>query len=307
MNKENLSATGHFLIVGFSDFPELQVPLFIAFLLMYLITLVGNLLILAIICSNSHLHTPMYFFLTHLSSVDIGYTSVVFPQLLLHFFREGIEVSLTECLLQMYFFMVFATVELLLLTVMAYDRYVAICYPLRYTVIMNKTVCLTLAAGSWAVALLIAMPHIPLMSTFSFCESHTINHFFCDITALLKISCTSTTIIETLNYINGSIVAMMSFILIIFSYSKIVSSILKIKSKSGKDKAFSTCVSHLTVVILFYVSLFSTYVRPISSYSLKENKIMSLSYVAITPLCNPIIYSLKNTEFKKALIKAKII
>ncbi|XP_078510128.1 olfactory receptor 5V1-like [Lissotriton helveticus] len=305
MNKENLSATEYFLIVGFSDIPQLQIPLFVTFLIVYLLTLAGNLLILTTIYLNAHLQTPMYFFLTHLSFLDICYVSVLFPKLLTDFFLEGILVSFTKCLLQMFFFLGIVTVEVLLLTVMAYDRYVAICNPLRYMTIMNKAVCMWLAAGSWGVGLMTAVPHIALVSKLSFCNSHTINHFFCDMTALLKISCSDTFINETLIYIDGVVIAIMSFILIIISYSKVAASIMKIKSKSGKEKAFSTCASHLAVVVLFYASVSSTYIRPTSTYSTKDNKIMSLSYVAVTPLCNPIIYCLKNTEFKKALSKSK--
>ncbi|XP_078510133.1 olfactory receptor 5V1-like [Lissotriton helveticus] len=305
MNKENRSSTEYFLIVGFSDIPHLQIPLFVAFLIVYLLTLVGNLLILTTTYSNSHLHTPMYFFLTHLSFLDICYVSVLFPQLLTHFFLEGIQVSFTECILQLFFFLGMVTIEVLLLTVMAYDRHVAICNPLTYMTIMNKAVCMWLAAGSWAAGLIIAIPHTVLLSKLSFCNSHTINHFFCDLTALLKISCSDTSNNETLIYISGVVITMLSFILIIISYSKIAASILKIKSKIGKDKAFSTCASHLTVVVLFFASLCSTYMRPTSTFSNKDNKIMSLSYVAVTPLCNPIIYCLKNTEFKKALRKSK--
>ncbi|XP_078510132.1 olfactory receptor 5V1-like [Lissotriton helveticus] len=305
MNKENLSSPEYFLIIGFSDIPQLQIPLFVAFLVVYLLTLVGNLLILTTTYSNSHLHTPMYFFLTHLSFLDICYISVLFPQMLAHFFLEGILVSFTECLLQLFFFLDMLTVEILLLTVMAYDRYVAICNPLRYMTIMNKAVCMWLAAGSWGVGLINAFPHIVLVSNVSFCNSHIINHFFCELTALLKISCSDTFSNETLIYISGVVIGITPFILIIISYSKIAASIMKIKSKSGKDKAFSTCASHLTVVVLLFACLCSMYMRPTSTYSTKDNKIMSLSYVAVTPLCNPIIYCLKNTEFKKALRKSK--
>ncbi|XP_069057647.1 olfactory receptor 8G17-like [Pleurodeles waltl] len=303
MNKENLSSTEYFLIVGFSDVPHLQIPLFVAFLMAYLLTLVGNLLILITVYLNSHLHTPMYFFLANLSFIDIWYVSVFFRKLLANFFLEGIQVSLMECLLQLFFFLVIVTVEFLLLTVMAYDRYVAICNPLRYTSIMNKAVCMWLTAGSWGVGLINAIPHIGLLSKLSFCNTHIINHFFCDLTALLKMSCSDTFSNETCIYINGVVIVIMSFVFIIISYFKITVSILKIQSKSGKEKAFSTCASHLIVVILFYVSLCSTYMRPTSTYSIKDNKIMSLSYAVITPLCNPIVYSFKNAEFKNALRK----
>ncbi|XP_078510127.1 olfactory receptor 1G1-like [Lissotriton helveticus] len=307
MNKENLSSPEYFLIVGFSGIPQLQIPLFVAFLIVYLLTLVGNLLILTTTYSNSHRHTPMYFFLTHLSFLYICYVTVLFPQLLAHFFLDGIKVSFTECLLQLFFFLGMVTVEVLILTVMAYDRYVAICNPLHYTTIMSKAVCMWLAAGSWGVGLINAVPHIVFVSKLSFCNSHIIDHFFCDLTALLKISCSGTFNNEALIYISGVVIGITSFILIIISYSKVAASIMKIKSKSGKDKALSTCASHLTVVVLFFASLCSMYMRPTSTYSTTDNKIMSLSYVAVTPLCNPIIYCLKNTEFKKALRKASLI
>ncbi|XP_078510125.1 olfactory receptor 1L4-like [Lissotriton helveticus] len=305
MEKQNLSMNEDFLVVGFSDLPQLQIPLFLVFLLIYLFTFLGNVLIMITIYSNSHLHTPMYFFLTDLSFLDFSYTLVIFPKMLCYFFMKGTHVSLTECLIQLYFFMGIASVEFLLLTIMAYDRYVAICNPFHYMTIMKKAVCMRLAVGSWGAGLLNAIPHIVLMSRLSFCKSHTINHFFCDMTALLQISCTNTVIIDTLNYINGFVIAIMSFILIIISYSKITSSILKMKSKVGQHKAFSTCASHLTVVMLYYGSVVFTYMRPTSSYSMSESKISSLAYVAITPLCNPIIYSLKNTELKNALLKRK--
>ncbi|XP_069506106.1 olfactory receptor-like protein COR4 [Ambystoma mexicanum] len=305
MEGGNLSSLQQFIIVGFSDLPQLQVPLFVAFLLLYLITLVGNLLIMSTIYANAHLHTPMYFFLSNLSFIDISYTSVIFPKMLAHFFQEGIHISMTECLLQMYFFIVMLSTEVVFLTVMAYDRYVAICNPLRYSTIMSKAVCLRLAVGSWTVGFMDALPHTLLLSKLSFCKSHNINHFFCDVTALMKISCTSTLIVEVVTYIMGAILTVMSFVLIIISYVNIASSILKIKATGGRHKAFSTCASHLTVVILFYGSLFSTYMRPTSTFSMQSNKILSLSYIAITPLCNPIIYSLKNTDFKNVLRKTK--
>ncbi|XP_078510150.1 olfactory receptor 1E16-like [Lissotriton helveticus] len=187
---------------------------------------------------------------------------------------------------------------------MACDRYVAICNPLRYTSVMSSCLCIRLALVTWVVSFLVPIPHTVLLSQLSFCESHTINHYFCDVTALMKISCSGTSTIEILNYVMAAIVALMSFNVIIISYINIISSILKIKSKGGRHKAFSTCLSHLTVVVLFYGSLFSTYVRPTAAYSV--NKISSLSYIAVTPLCNPIIYTLKNTEFKNALMKSKI-
>ncbi|XP_078510146.1 olfactory receptor 5V1-like [Lissotriton helveticus] len=307
MKEENLSLEEQevFLIVGFSDFPHLQVLLFVTFFLIYLVTLIGNLLIMTTIYSNVHLHTPMYFFITNLSLIEITYSSIIFLPMLSHFFLVENRVSLTECLLQMHFFMVMVSIEILLLTVMAYDRYVAICNPLRYSKLMNMGVCFWLAVGCWVFGLIIPAAHTILLSTFSFCESHRINHFFCDVTALMKISCSNSYSFEVLTYTIGAIVVILSFVLLSISYINIVSSILKIKSIGGRHKAFSTCASHLAIVILFYGSVCSTYIRPASTYSVKDNKIMSLSYIAVAPLCNPIIYSLKNKEFVNALRKTK--
>ncbi|XP_069057648.1 olfactory receptor 1F1-like [Pleurodeles waltl] len=305
MDSSNSTSFDKFLIVGFSNFPEIQVPIFVFFVLVYLTTLTGNLLIMLIIYSNPCLHTPMYVFLTNLSFTDICCTSIIFPKMLAEFFLEGNYISLNQCLLQIYFFGSMISTEFLLLAVMAYDRYVAICHPLRYTTIMNETVCICLSITCWVVSLLDPIPHIALISQLSFCGSHTINHFFCDVTALMKLSCSSTSTIESLSYIIGAVLCVMSLILIITSYLKIISVILKINSTVGRRKAFSTCSSHITVVILFSGSLSSTYIRPTSSYSIEDSKMLSLLYIVVTPLCNPIIYSLNNTELKNALKKKK--
>ncbi|XP_078510227.1 olfactory receptor 5V1-like [Lissotriton helveticus] len=304
MEGENLTSKEQFLIIGFTDLPLLQVPLFIAFLTIYVMTLIGNLLIMSIVYSNSPLHTPMYFFLINVAFINITYISVTFPHMLIHFFQTGTIMSLTKCLLQIYLFLFLSGTEFLILTVMAYDRYVAICYPLHYMSIMNKNMCTQLATGSWLGGILAPLPHIILISKLSYCQSHTINHFFCDLTALMKLSCTSVDGIETLNYVIGSIFALAPFI-IVFTYVKIISSILNMKSREGRRKTFSTCCSHLTVVILFFGSVCSTYMRPTSKVSLKENKILALLYTAVPPLCNPIIYSLKNEGFAKGFRKTK--
>ncbi|XP_069057604.1 olfactory receptor 8D1-like [Pleurodeles waltl] len=305
MEGENYTLAGQFLIVGFSDLPKLQIPLFLAFTLIYLITLIGNLLIMSIIYSSPHLHRPMYFFLMNLSFIDISCISVTFPQMLAHFFLKGALISLSECLLQVYCFVFLLGTEFLLLTFMAFDRYVAICNPLHYRTMMNNNMCIQLIVVSWAAGLMIPLPHTVLMSQLSYCQSHTINHFFCDISALMTLSCTKTHIFETINYIVGSIFALAPFIFVITSYVKVISVILKMKSTEGRHKAFSTCGSHLTVVILFYGSVCPTYMRPTSLVSLKENKILSLFYTTLPPMCNPIIYSLNNREFKNVLWKKK--
>ncbi|XP_069506035.1 olfactory receptor 5V1-like [Ambystoma mexicanum] len=305
MEEVNRTITEMFLIVGFSDFPQFRVPLFVTFLLVYLITVAGNILIMTVIYTSPRLRTPMYFFVTNLSFIDISLISLIFPQMLAHFFMEGEQVCLFECLVQVYFFMLLITAEFLILTTMAYDRYVAICNPLRYLTIMNKAVCVGLAAGSWVSASMSPIAHTLILSRFSYCESHTINHFFCDLRVLFTLSCSSTSTIEIFSYILGSTFGVLPFAFIIMSYVKIISAILRIQSTQGRQKAFSTCASHLTVVILFCLSLCSTYMQPASAHPVKGSKIFALSYTALTPLCNPIIYSLKNTEIKNALKKKK--
>ncbi|XP_078507287.1 olfactory receptor 5V1-like [Lissotriton helveticus] len=305
MEGENQTVVTEFIIVGFNDFPQIIVPLFLAFLLIYFLVLVGNLLIMVIIYYNAQLHTPMYFFLTNLAFLDICYTTIIFPNMLAHFFLEGTHISLKRCLLQVFFFSSMMSAEFLLLTVMSYDRYVAICNPLRYVKTMNDVVCMKLAAGCWIFSFIDPIPHIVLIYRFSFCRSHTINHFFCDLTAVINLSCSSTRTVQTATYILGFIFGVTPFALTIASYILIISTILKIRSKGGRRKAFSTCGSHLTVVILFYGVILSTYMRPPSTVSVKNNKVLSLLYVAVTPLCNPIVYSLKNRDFKTTLRKIK--
>ncbi|XP_069057607.1 olfactory receptor 5V1-like [Pleurodeles waltl] len=305
MKIDNGSFTTDFFIIGFSDFPYLQGPLFAIFLLIYLITLGGNLLIVALICQDSHLHSPMYFFLANLSFIDVTFTTTIFPKMLVNFFGQNPRISMKECFIQLYFFMAMVCAEFLLLTVMAYDRYVAICNPLRYTVIMNKVVCSQLSTGALMFSFMEPIPHTVMISALSFCGSHRINHFFCDITALMKISCTSTRSIEMLIYAIGSVVGMFSLILILISYIYIILAILKIQSVEGRSKAFSTCASHLSVVILFYGSLIVMYLRPPSMYSLSQNKIFALLYCAVVPLFNPLIYSLKNKELRDTLLNAR--
>ncbi|XP_078507286.1 olfactory receptor 5V1-like [Lissotriton helveticus] len=305
MEGENQTVETEFIIVGFNDFPQILVPLFLFFLLIYFLVLVGNLLIMSVVYFNKHLHTPMYFFLTNLALLDICYTTIIFPFMLAHFFLVGTHISLNGCLLQLFSFMSMVSTEFLLLSVMAYDRYVAICNPLHYVKIMNNAVCMKLAAGCWLFSFIDPVPDTVLISRLSFCRSHTINHFFCDVAAVINLSCSSTHAVEVAIYIVGTLVGVAPFSLTIVSYINIISTILKIRSTEGRRKAFSTCASHLTVVVLFYGVICSTYMRPASMVSVKNNKALSLLYVALTPLCNPIIYCLKNTEFKNTMRKTK--
>ncbi|XP_029437193.1 olfactory receptor 1009-like [Rhinatrema bivittatum] len=301
MEEENLTTVTEFIILGFTEFPELQIPLFLLFLLIYLIILMGNLTIIALTCLDPRLHTPMYFFLCNLSFLDISYTSITLPKLLDISIRKGQSISAAGCFTQAYFFIFSVCEECLLLTVMAYDRYVAVCHPLRYAVIMNKRLCVLMATGTWIFAFLEPVAHTVIFSHFSYCGSNEINHFFCDISALLNLSCTSTSTIDLVTYILGESVMLPCFIATLTSYIYIISAILRIRSKEGRRKAFSTCSSHLTVVILFYVTLTCLYMRPASMQSLDLNKLIALLYNVLIPLINPIIYSLKNKEVKEAM------
>ncbi|XP_029435540.1 olfactory receptor 5V1-like [Rhinatrema bivittatum] len=300
----NHTAVTEFLILGFSEFPELQLLLFVLFLLLYLMAVLGNLLIICIICVDRHLHSPMYFFLTNLSVLDMSSLMVTVPRLLAILMTRNNTISFAECILQIHCFLSCVAVEFLILTVMAYDRYVAICNPLRYTVIMNKKVCALLAMVSWVLGFLELLPHSIIISQFSYCDSNVINHFFCDFTALLKLSCSDTSISDVTTFIESVFITFTPFILTLTSYVFIISTILRIRSKEGKRKAFSTCSSHLTVIILLYGSMIAVYMQPSSGGSVKSNKLITAVYVFALPLLNPLIYSLRSKELNVALKKA---
>ncbi|XP_030043963.1 olfactory receptor 1052-like [Microcaecilia unicolor] len=300
--RKNSTTATEFIILGFSEFPELQIPFFLLFLLVYLIVLLGNLIIITVTCLDPRLHTPMYFFLCNLSFVDISSTSVTLPKLLDIFLRKNQRISVHGCFIQVYFFLFSLCGEFFLLSVMAYDRYIAVCHPLRYVLIMNWSVCVLSVAGLWIAGFLDSLTYTVLLSRFSYCRSNKINHFFCDISALLKLSCTSTSTVEYTIFIVGTFVAVPCISLTFVSYIYIISAILRIRSAEGRRKAFSTCSAHLTVVILFYGTLLCSYMRPTSTQSLEQNKLFAVLYNALIPMFNPIIYSLRNQEVKKALI-----
>ncbi|XP_029437200.1 olfactory receptor 1019-like [Rhinatrema bivittatum] len=301
MEAENLTTVTEFIILGFPEYPDLQIPLFLLFLLIYLIILMGNLTIIALTCLDPRLHTPMYFFLCNLSFLDISYTSVTLPKLLDIFLRKRQRISAFGCFTQVYFFIFSVCEEFLLLTVMGYDRYVAVCHPLRYTVIMNQEVCGLISTGALIFGFMDPVAHTVLLSHISYCGSNEINHFFCDPSALLKLSCSSTSTVENMSYVLGAFLALPCFILTLTSYACIISAILRIRSTEGRRNAFSTCSSHLTVVILFYGTIMYLYLRPTSMQSLTQNKLFALLYNVLIPMFNPIIYSLKNREVKEAL------
>ncbi|KAE8587922.1 hypothetical protein XENTR_v10022192 [Xenopus tropicalis] len=301
MPAENQSSSSGFILQGFSDYPDIQIPLFCLFLLIYLLTLQGNVLILIVIYQTSLLHTPMYFFLCNLAFIDLCASSVSQPKLLSIFLRRDNTISFGGCMTQLYFFIALTCAEFISLTVMAYDRYVAICNPLRYLVVMNRRVCVMLVIACWMFSFAEPMLHTVLISHLPFCRSRTIDQFFCDLSILLKLSCASTVFIEMMTYVLGSLVGLPAFVLIVASYTYIIATILKIHSATGRKKAFSTCTSHLTVVILFYGSTLITYMRPTSQYSSTLSKPFSFLYTALIPLINPFIYTLRNKDIKQQI------
>nr|XP_005314532.1 olfactory receptor 8U9-like [Chrysemys picta bellii] len=304
MEKGNHSEATEFILSGLTDRPELQVPLFVLFLLIYGVTLVGNGGMILLITIDPRLHTPMYFFLSNLCFCDLCFSSMISPKMLLNFLAEKKIISYTACTVQMYLFLSFADVECLLLAVMAYDRYVAICNPLLYTVTMSRQLCKGLVAGVYAVGMVDSMIHTFCTLHLSFCSSNIINHFFCDITQLLVLSCSDTRINEIVMFAFVGCIVVSSLVTVLLSYVYIISTILQIRSAEGRHKAFSTCTFHLIAVVLFYgIQLFMC-LRPTSSYSMDTDKVASVFYMLVIPMLNPLIYSLRNTEVKDALRKA---
>ncbi|KAG8435683.1 hypothetical protein GDO86_013567 [Hymenochirus boettgeri] len=294
-----------FIIQGFSDSPALQLPLFVLFLIIYLFVIVGNVIIFSVIWFSSDLHTPMYKFLQNLSIIDISFTSNVLPALLHRLITQQNKISLFGCLTQLYFYMSLAGIEFFLLTAMSYDRYIAICDPLHYINRMSKKKFAWLISTLYSVGLIEPLGHVVLVSKLSYCNSHIIDHFFCDLIPLLKLSCSDTFNVEILTYVVGTLLAGNSFLLTLISYIYIISAILKIQSTHGRQKAFSTCASHLTCVIILYMTLICLYVKPTTSYSLDRDKFFSLLYSVLVPLLNPLIYTIKNKEFLIAFNKLR--
>ncbi|XP_074812902.1 olfactory receptor 8U3-like [Natator depressus] len=304
MEEGNHSEVTEFILSGLTDRPELQVPLFGVFLLICGITLLGNGGMILLITIDPRLHTPMYFFLSNLSFCDLCVSLIISPKMLLNFFAERKSISYTACAVQMYLSIVFGDVECLLLAVMAFDRYVAICNPLFYTVTISRQICKQLVAGVYAVGLVDSIIYTCFTFRLSFCSSNIINHFFCDDPALLVLSCSDTHINEIMMFAFVSCITGSSFVIVLLSYVYIISTILQIRSAEGRQKAFSTCSFHLTSVVLFFGTLFFMYLRPTSSYSMDRDKVTSVFYTLVIPMLNPLIYSLRNTEVKDALRKA---
>uniref|UniRef100_A0A8C3YEH6 G-protein coupled receptors family 1 profile domain-containing protein n=1 Tax=Catagonus wagneri TaxID=51154 RepID=A0A8C3YEH6_9CETA len=296
----NQTLITEFLILGFSETPALQTLLFLAFLLLYTAALLGNLLIVAVISSSPALHTPMYFFLVNLAVADILCTSTILPKLLVGTVASR-AISYGGCMAQLFFFTWSMGAELLLFSAMAYDRFVAICRPLHYSALTGPRVCLLLAGVVWTVSPTNTSVHTGLMLCLPFCRSNVAEHFFCEIPPLLKLSCAPTHLNETMAFTADLFLAVGNFSVIMLSYGCIIVSILRIHSAAGKQRAFSTCSSHLLVVTLYYSTVVYTYIRPASSYSLDKDKLVSVIYTSVAPSLNPLIYSLRNTEVKVAL------
>ncbi|XP_029441664.1 olfactory receptor 1G1-like [Rhinatrema bivittatum] len=304
METENHTSVTSFILSGMSDIPEYQITLFLVFLTLYLLNLLGNIVMMALIVTDPKLKTPMYFFLCNLSFVDMCFTSVTVPKLLADFLSKSKIISYPGCMAQMYFFLAICVNECFLLSIMAYDRYVAICNPLHYVMVMNRMLCSVMVTGCWTISQLHSLLHTLLMSQLSFCRSNIIDHFFCDLPPLLKLSCSDIFTNELVIFIEGAVIGTGTFLCIIISYICIFSTILGIQSAEGRHKAFSTCSSHLIVVSLFFGSAFFTYYRTSSSYNQNKNQLVTVMYTIITPMLNPFIYSLRNNEVKGALKRA---
>ncbi|NXF41151.1 O1038 protein, partial [Nyctibius bracteatus] len=304
MTPINHTDVREFILLGLTTRPDLQVPLFLAFLAMYVVTLLGNFGIIVLIRIDLHLHTPMYYFLGHLAFVDICYSSIILPKMLVQILTEEKTIGFLGCAAQLCCFVTFGVTECLLLSVMAYDRYVAICKPLFYPTIMCGWMCRWLVTGSYAVGVLHAVTHTTFIFTFSFCRSNIINHYFCDIAPLLALSCSDTRAYEVVVLALVSINCLSTMTIIFVSYAYILPALLRISSPEGRRKAFSTCASHLTVVTMFYGAILFMYLRPSSTFALDENKTATLFYTIVTPTLNPLVYSLRNREVKAALRRA---
>ncbi|KAM9687647.1 olfactory receptor 7G2-like [Trichechus inunguis] len=303
MASENQTGVETFFLLGLSEDSELQPFLFGLFLTIYLVTMLGNLLIILAISSDSHLHTPMYSFLSNLSFTDICFSTTTVPKMLVNIQTQSKSITYTGCLTQVFFVLMFAGLENFLLAAMAYDRYVAICYPLRYTVIMNPHLCGLLILPSLFISLVDALLHSLMVLRLSFCTDLEIPHFFCELAQVIKLACSNTLINNILVYLVTSILGSVPLLGIIFSYIKIVSSILRIPSADGIYKAFSTCGSHLSVVFLFYGTAFGVYISSAVTHSSKKVAVASVMYTVVPPMMNPFIYSLRNRDMKGALKK----
>ncbi|XP_013008736.2 olfactory receptor 1J2 [Cavia porcellus] len=299
----NQSSISEFLLLGLPIGPEQQAAFFPLFLIMYLTTVLGNLLIILLIRLDSRLHTPMYFFLGHLAFTDVSFSSVTVPKMLMDMRTNLTSIPFAGCISQMYFFIFFTDLDSFLITSMAYDRYVAICHPLHYTTIMREELCILLVAISWVLSCASSLSHTLLLTRLSFCAANTVPHFFCDLAALLKLSCSDIFLNELVMFTIGVVVITLPFMCILVSYGYIGATLLRVPSAKKVCKALSTCGSHLSVVSLYYGAIFGQYLFPTVSSSANKDIIVAIMYTVVTPMLNPFIYSLRNRDMKEALAK----
>ncbi|XP_044155704.1 olfactory receptor 5AR1-like [Bufo gargarizans] len=300
MERTNFTAT-EFVLLGFHELPSFQLVLFFIFLVIYVVTLVGNSLTIGLFCFDQHFHSPMYILLCNMSVLDMSFTSMVLPKLLDIFLTGNNVISYEGCITQVFFFVVLMVSEYFTLAAMAYDRYVAICHPLHYSYFMSLQVCFWILLTSWSIGVFDGILYAILISSCTFCRSNKVDHLFCDMKPLMMLSCSDTHTIEMLILGPSAIIGFVNSVMTLVSYMYIISTVLKIHSKEGRHKTFSTCSSHLTVILLFYGTVLSMYMRPKSSYSMNQDKVFAILYTGVIPMLNPLIYSLKNQEAKKGL------
>nr|XP_004667814.1 olfactory receptor 5AS1 [Jaculus jaculus] len=300
---KNATTPLEFIFVGFTEHLPFRVTLFLVFLIIYVLTVVGNVGLIVLVSTDSSLQTPMYYFLSNLSFLDISYSTAIAPKMLANFLASRKSIAFCACAIQMFFFACFADAECLILAAMAYDRYAAICKPLHYATLVSRKVSLSLVALAYCSGSMTSLVHVSLAFRLPFCGSNIVNHFFCDIPPLLALSCADTHINELLLFSLCGTIQLGTFAVILVSYLCILTTVLSIRSSSGRAKTFSTCAAHLTAVTLFYGALLFTYLRPTASYSPDADKVVSLFYTVVFPMLNPIIYSLRNKDVKNSLQK----
>ncbi|XP_009332772.1 PREDICTED: LOW QUALITY PROTEIN: olfactory receptor 6B2-like [Pygoscelis adeliae] len=298
--EDNWTSPMEFLLLGMGKMPTLQIPLFLLSLIIYLVIVIGNILIVVLVASEQHLHTPMYTFLGTLSFLETWYSSIILPRLLASFLTGGRTISAHDCMAQFYFFSCFVATECYLLGAMSYDQYLAICQPLLYASLMTGKICLQLVAASWLVGMLVSATVTAFLSQINFCGHKIIDHFFCDFTPLLQLSCSDTSVVTLVSFLR----ILFPFLFMLVSYVCITAAILRISSNMGRQKTFSTCSSHLNVVTIFYITLLIAYLLPRTAPLRQLNKVFSFFYIVLMPLVNPFIYILRNKEVREALRKA---
>ncbi|XP_062963213.1 olfactory receptor 6N2 [Cynocephalus volans] len=301
MEQRNHSSLAEFVLLGFPNVGPLRLWLFVLLLMAYLLTVCGNMLIFLVIQLDAALHMPMYHFISVLSFLELWYTAITIPKMLANLLSEKKTISFAGCLLQTYFFHSLGASECYLLTAMAYDRYLAICRPLHYPAIMTTTLCAKMVAGCWTCGFLCPISEVILVSQLPFCGYNEIQHIFCDFPPLLSLACKDTSTNVLVDFATNAFIILVTFLFIMVSYGRIIGAVLKIKMAVGRKKAFSTCVSHLLVVLIFFGSIIFMYVRLKKSYSLTLDRTLAVGYSVLTPLVNPIIYSLRNRKLLKAI------